>query len=120
MRGSWVRLVALVMGVMLLGLGGCRHYERVVEDAHDRYEAALRLRTEGPIVAETADQLLPETGRAARPRRTKGQRSAHSSGFRLFPKTPYVGSPEYRAEAEQEARREREIKRRMSGICSGC
>jgi hypothetical protein len=47
-------------------------------------------------------------------------------GLRTFclrlpcPKTSYVGSAEYRAEAEQEARREREIKRRMSGICSGC
>ena len=105
---------------MLVGLAGCRHYERVVEDAHDRYEKALRSRTESSAAAETAVPRPPKRGRAARPRKTKGQRTAHSSGFRLFPKTPYVGSAEYRQETEQEARREREIKRRMGGICSSC
>jgi hypothetical protein len=61
-------------------------------------------------------QLDVRPPRASRPaRRTPG-----SNDFRLSPQTPEAGTPEATREQEQTDRRERDLQRRMRGICRGC
>ncbi|HEX2217139.1 MAG TPA: hypothetical protein VHG27_10680 [Xanthobacteraceae bacterium] len=110
-----MRRHALVLALVLVGTAGCRHYEQFVFDAHERYEDARQL-----------DRAEPVTGDVKRTRPRRASVRSHpalaerTGRFRLHPRTPYVGSAEWREEEAQTARRERDIKRKLQSICAGC
>jgi hypothetical protein len=105
----------LLAVVIALGLGACRDYERVAYRAHERFERS-HLSMEGETRPVRATRARAR-GRSARAQRRSAQRPGR---FRLHPKTPYVGSAEWKQEQAQDARREAELARKIKGICSRC
>ena len=112
-----------------------RGARRFVADAHWRYRQSqervgygrvvLPLKATTPAVDrnQRSGQRRPRGTRSASraPRRTAMEERTGSAGsFRLSPRTPEVGTPEWTREQEHSKRREAELTRRMRAICGNC
>ena len=117
-KGVWLAVL------IALGLGACRDYEQLAYRAHQRYERShLPSEAARPFGVERrmrARGLSARLGARARPARMQRRTAEEGGRFRLHPNTPYVGSAEWKQEQAQEARREREIARKIKGICGRC
>ncbi len=46
--------------------------------------------------------------------------SSHENKWPLYPTTPDVGSPEWKREKAEDARKEKQVEKAIQGICKGC
>ena len=115
-----------------------RRDARFVADAHRRYRQSQERVVSGRVTLPKQDAAAakPAADRKRTAGRRKGRATARSAGrapgapegegprsaahFRLSPRTPQIGTPEWTREQEHSRQREAELSRRMRAICGNC
>jgi hypothetical protein len=114
--GVWC-LLPVIGGVWLVPMASTSTRNMSYQEAHALMEQG-GIEECGPSIP--TPQLMTEDRREPGRVRARGRKAPSATAFRLYPSTPQSGTRDAAAEQAYADKREREIKRQLKNVCTGC
>ena len=114
--GAWC-LLPVIGGVWLVPMASASTTNMSHLEAHALMEHG-GIEQCGPSIS--IPQLMTEDRGETSRMRAPGRKPPSATAFRLYPSTPESGTRDAAAEQAYADKREREIKRQLKNVCTGC